>query len=56
MYSLRDDYPKDPKAILKKVAEMGYNQIDKGPKRIKVFSGACHLQNSNRAQTASDLK
>lgn len=28
MYSLRDDYPKDLKAILKQVADMGYTQIE----------------------------
>jgi sugar phosphate isomerase/epimerase len=28
MYSLRDDYPKDPKGILKRVADMGYTQIE----------------------------
>ncbi len=28
LYSLRDDMPKDPKAVLKQVASYGYNQIE----------------------------
>jgi len=28
LYTLRDDMPKDPKGILKKVADMGYTQIE----------------------------
>jgi sugar phosphate isomerase/epimerase len=28
MYTLRDDYPKDVKGVLKKVADMGYTQIE----------------------------
>jgi sugar phosphate isomerase/epimerase len=28
LYSLRDDFPKDPKGVLKQVADMGYNQIE----------------------------
>lgn len=28
MYSVRDDYPKDPKGVLKQVADMGYTQVE----------------------------
>jgi sugar phosphate isomerase/epimerase len=28
LYTLRDDFPKDPKGVLKKVADMGYTQIE----------------------------
>jgi sugar phosphate isomerase/epimerase len=28
LYSLRDDFPKDPKGVLKQVADMGYTQIE----------------------------
>src|SRR5437870_5132272 len=36
LYTLRDDLPKDPKGILKKVADMGYKQIEgyEGPKGL----------------------
>jgi sugar phosphate isomerase/epimerase len=36
LYSLRDDLPKDPKGVLKKVADMGYKQVEgfEGPKGI----------------------
>jgi sugar phosphate isomerase/epimerase len=36
LYSLRDDFPKDPKGVLKQVADMGYTQIEgyEGPKGI----------------------
>ena len=36
LYTLRDDLPKDPKGILKQVADMGYNQIEgyEGPKGL----------------------
>ena len=34
LYTLRDDFPKNPKAVLKQVAEFGYKQIEsfEGPK------------------------
>ncbi|MFQ5446241.1 MAG: sugar phosphate isomerase/epimerase, partial [Saprospiraceae bacterium] len=28
LYTLRDDMPKDPKGVLKQVAEMGYTQVE----------------------------
>lgn len=28
LYTLRDDFPKDPKAVLKQVADMGYKQVE----------------------------
>ncbi len=28
MYSVREDYPKDPKGVLKQVADMGYTQVE----------------------------
>src|SRR5688572_1104535 len=28
LYSLRDDFPKDPKGVLKQVADMGYKQVE----------------------------
>jgi sugar phosphate isomerase/epimerase len=36
LYTLRDDIPKDPKGILKQVADMGYKQIEgyEGPKGL----------------------
>lgn len=36
LYTLRDDMPKDPKGILKQVADMGYKQIEgyEGPKGL----------------------
>ena len=36
LYTLRDDLPKDPKGILKQVADMGYKQIEgyEGPKGL----------------------
>lgn len=36
LYSLRDDMPKDPKGVLKQVADFGYKQIEgfEGPKGI----------------------
>ncbi|HUQ67354.1 MAG TPA: sugar phosphate isomerase/epimerase [Flavitalea sp.] len=36
LYTLRDDLPKDPKAILKQVADMGYKQVEgyEGPKGL----------------------
>ena len=34
LYTLRDDFPKDPKGVLKKVADYGYKQVEsfEGPK------------------------
>ena len=42
LYSLRDDIPKDPKGILKQVADMGYKQVEgyEGPKGL--FWGMSH--------------
>jgi sugar phosphate isomerase/epimerase len=36
LYTLRDDLPKDPKGILKQIADMGYKQIEgyEGPKGL----------------------
>src|SRR5215207_5150693 len=36
LYSLRDDLPKDPQAVLKQVASFGYKQLEgyEGPKGI----------------------
>src|SRR5690349_24635659 len=36
LYTLRDDLPKDPKGVLKQVADMGYKQIEgyEGPKGL----------------------
>jgi len=36
LYTLRDDFPKDPKGILKQVADFGYKQVEgyEGPKGI----------------------
>jgi len=36
LYTLRDDFPKDPKGILKQVAEMGYTQVEgyEGPQGL----------------------
>src|SRR5687767_4497301 len=36
LYTLRDDLPKDPKGILKQVADMGYKQLEgyEGPKGL----------------------
>lgn len=54
LYTLRDDFPKDPKAVLKQVADMGYTQIegyegDKGifwgmsPNEFKEYTGSIGL-------------
>ena len=68
MYSLRDDYPKDPKAILKQVAAMGYNQIegyerDKGifwgmqPKEFKSYMDSIGLEMiSTHCDTTKDFE
>ena len=36
LYTLRDDFPKDPKGVLKQVADFGYKQVEgyEGPKGI----------------------
>lgn len=54
LYTLRDDFPKDPKGVLKQVADMGYTQIegyegDKGifwgmsPTEFKEYTGSIGL-------------
>ena len=55
LYTLRDDFPKDPKGILKQVADMGYTQVegferDKGlfwgmtPTEFKSYSDSLGIQ------------
>lgn len=44
MYSLRDDYPKDPKAILKQVADMGYTQIEGFERDKGLFWGMTNIE------------
>jgi sugar phosphate isomerase/epimerase len=39
LYSLRDDFPKDPKAILKQVADMGYTQVEGFERDKGIFWG-----------------
>lgn len=68
MYSLRDDYPKDPKGILKQVANMGYTQIegyerDKGifwgmsPREFKSYMDSIGLEMiSTHCDTTKDFE
>lgn len=42
LYTLRDDLPKDPKGILKKVAEFGYKQIESYEGAKGMFWGMTH--------------
>jgi sugar phosphate isomerase/epimerase len=44
MYSVRDDYPKDPKGILKQVADMGYKQIEGFERDKGLFWGMTHTE------------
>lgn len=39
LYSLRDDFPKDPKGVLKQVADMGYTQIEGFERDKGIFWG-----------------
>lgn len=42
LYSLRDDFPKDPKGVLKQVADMGYKQVEGYERDKGVFWGMSH--------------
>lgn len=44
MYSLRDDYPKDPKGILRQVAGMGYTQIEGFERDKGIFWGMTNTE------------
>jgi sugar phosphate isomerase/epimerase len=39
LYSLRDDFPKDPKGVLKQLAEMGYTQVEGFERDKGIFWG-----------------
>lgn len=39
LYTLRDDFPKDPKAVLKQVADMGYKQVEGYEGKDGIFWG-----------------
>ncbi len=44
LYSLRDVYPKDPKGILKHVAEMGYKQVEGFERDKGIFWGMTNTE------------
>ena len=44
LYTLRDDMPKDPKGILKQVAEMGYKQVESFEGKMGIFWGMTNLE------------
>ena len=39
LYTLRDDFPKDPKGVLKQVASFGYKQVESFEGRDGMFWG-----------------
>ncbi len=43
LYSLRDDMPKDPKGVLKKVADYGYRQIESYEGEMGMFWDMPHM-------------
>ncbi len=43
LYTLRDDMPKDPKGILKQVADMGYKQVESFEGKMGMFWGMTNL-------------
>ena len=44
LYTLRDDFPKDPKGVLKQVAEMGYTQVEGFERDQGVFWGMTNTE------------
>lgn len=44
LYTLRDDMPKDPKGVLKQVADMGYKQIESFEGKMGMFWGMTNLE------------
>ncbi len=44
LYTLRDDMPKDPKGILKQVADMGYKQVESFEGKMGMFWGMTNLE------------
>jgi sugar phosphate isomerase/epimerase len=44
LYTLRDDLPKDPKGILKQVADMGYKQIEGFEGKMGLWWGMKHTE------------
>ena len=55
LYSLRDDFPKDPKGVLKQVADFGYKQVEgfEGPQGL--FWGMTNIEMKNYLDSL-DLK
>ena len=44
LYTLRDDMPKDPQGVLRKVASFGYNQIESYEGDQGIFWGMGHKE------------
>src|SRR5690242_9181086 len=44
LYTLRDDLPKDPKGILKQIADMGYKQIEGFEGKMGLWWGMKHTE------------
>ena len=44
LYTLRDDLPKDPKGVLKQVADMGYKQIEGFEGKMGLWWGMTHTE------------